>query len=137
MDYEIDFNDPIGSLVDTADRFLSERKDTLIQSFAGLLGQVLSGSRGTPPPDSPGPARRSTPPPEPGRAQSPPRPPPEVAKENPRDILGFGPEVKLTRAMVKERQRALAKLWHSDKGGSDKAMKRLNGAVQELLKGLK
>jgi curved DNA-binding protein CbpA len=39
--------------------------------------------------------------------------------------------------MVKERQRTLAKLWHPDKGGSLKAIQRLNGAAQELLATLK
>ncbi len=138
MDYELDLDDPIGSLVDQADRFLSGQKDTLIQSFAGLLGQVLA--RGTvtgAPPGRPGPAPRSNPPPGPGRAQSPPPPPPEPTPENPRDVLGFGPGVKLTRAMVKERQRELAKLMHPDRGGSTKALQRLNGAATELLKGLK
>jgi hypothetical protein len=39
--------------------------------------------------------------------------------------------------MVKERQRALAKLMHPDHGGSTKALQRLNVAAQALLVGLK
>jgi curved DNA-binding protein CbpA len=38
---------------------------------------------------------------------------------------------------VKERQRELAKLMHPDRGGSTKALQRINAAAQELLTGLK
>jgi hypothetical protein len=53
---------------------------------------------------------------------------------NPRVILGFPPEMKLTEKIIKERQRALAKLWHPDIGGSPEAMTRLNAATDMLLK---
>ena len=100
---------PVGALIDRADRFLAGHQNPLIQSFAGILGQVLAGR---PPRDGP-----------PLEAQAPPRPraapPPAPPKEDPRDVLGFAPGTKLTRAIVKERQRTLAKLWHPDHGGTD------------------
>lgn len=134
MDYELDLDDPVGSLIDQADRFLSGQKDTLVHSFAQALGQILRPPSAPIPSATPG-ARagsRSTPPP-----PKPPPPPAPAVKEDPRDVLGFSKDAKLTRALVKERQRALAALLHPDKGGSVKAMQRLNEAVKELVATLK
>lgn len=47
--------------------------------------------------------------------------------------MGFPPTAKLTRQLIKQRQRQLAALLHPDKGGSEEAMKRLNAATQRLL----
>lgn len=136
---DIAFNDPlVGELVDRADRFLAGHRNPLVQSFAGILGQVLAGRPPqvsqvsqveTDAPRARAQASTSRPPP-------PPRPAAPPPKEDPRDVLGFGPAAKLTRAMVKERQRELAKLMHPDHGGSTKALQRLNAAAQELLAGL-
>jgi hypothetical protein len=137
---EIDLDDPMGQLIEHADRFISRNKDPLISGFAQALGSFFH--------PGPRPARESEPyevprqaPPrqQPRHEPPPPRQPPsQVApKENAKDVLGFGKDVKLTRAMIKERQRALAKLMHEDVGGSTRAMQRINEAVNELLKTVK
>jgi hypothetical protein len=74
------------------------------------------------------------PPRPPGAAPPPPSsPPPSSSKEDPRTVLGFAPGVPLTRALIKQRQRALASMFHPDAGGSTAAMQRVNAAVEELL----
>lgn len=73
-------------------------------------------------------------PPPPNPPHSPPPPPPEPeSREDPRVVLGFAPDLKLTRAMVKERQRELAKYYHPDKNGNNAGMQRINEAVSRLL----
>ena len=52
---------------------------------------------------------------------------------DPRVIFGFPADIKLTKAMVKERKRVLAGLWHPDRGGSTESMQRLNAAAAALL----
>jgi hypothetical protein len=133
IDLELDLDDPVGSLIEHADRFLSQQKDGLVSSFARTLGDLLNPNRPGAPMPTPGapPRARAAPPP--------PRPaaPAQAPKEAAIDVLGFAVGTKLTRAMVKERQRTLAKLWHPDRGGSVKAIQRLNAAAAELLAGLK
>ena len=63
--------------------------------------------------------------------------PPPSPSEDARTVLGFPPEVTLTRAMVKQRQRALASMFHPDAGGSTAAMQRVNAAAEELLADLR
>lgn len=64
--------------------------------------------------------------------------PPPVKKEDPRQVLGFGPAEKLSRKVIKDRQRALARIFHPDTGsGSVEAMQRLNAAADALLKTVK
>lgn len=75
-----------------------------------------------PPPDS-----------EPPRSHAPPPSPSEDA----RTILGFAPGVALTRSMVKQRQRALASMFHPDAGGCTESMQRVNAAAEALLAELK
>lgn len=60
----------------------------------------------------------------------------ESRREDPRDVLGFSPDVKITPQIIKERQRELARAFHPDKGGSVKAMQRVNDAAKELLASL-
>jgi hypothetical protein len=132
---DFDLDDPmVGALIDRADRFLAGHRNPLVQSFAGILGQVLAGRAPSAVPletDAPRARARAA-------DSSPPRPPPPPAPvESPLDVLGFGPSVKLTRALVKERQRELAKLFHPDRQGSTKALQRINGAAQALLRDLK
>ena len=68
------------------------------------------------------------------RRQPPPPPPrPTPLLEDPRIILGFPPNLQLTETMIKKRRRELAAIYHSDHGGSEEAMKRLNSAVSQLL----
>lgn len=74
---------------------------------------------------------RQAPPP---RRPPPPPPKPPSPMDDPRVVMGFAPGVKLTKAMVKERQRELAKIHHPDRGGHPEAMKRLNVAADALLK---
>ncbi len=139
MDYEMNLDDPIGSLIEGADRFLSQQKDGLVSEFARTLGQILSSNAGANP-SLEGFARAAAESARVNKASAPPPkpvPPPAPPKESPRDVLGFDPKTKLTKAMVKERQRTLAKLWHPDHGGSTKALQRLNAAVAEILPTLK
>lgn len=64
-------------------------------------------------------------------------PPPKAEpEEDPRVVLGFAADARLTPAMVKERKRELAKLFHPDKHGSAAAMQRVNAAADLLLKNL-
>lgn len=58
-------------------------------------------------------------------------------KEDPRMVLGFAPDEILTVEAVKKRRKEFAKIMHSDKGGNDASMARINAAADELLKGLK
>ena len=76
--------------------------------------------------------------PPPRKAPRPPPPPPQptVPEPDPRDVMGFSPDTKLTREMVKTRQRELAKLFHPDRGGSTAATQRLNVAAKRLLDSL-
>lgn len=59
-------------------------------------------------------------------------------KEDPRMILGFGPTVKLTEELIRERRKALAALYHPDhQNGSQEAMMRVNQAADALLNRLR
>jgi hypothetical protein len=61
---------------------------------------------------------------------------PKAPSEDPRVVLGFKPEEPLTEEKIKKRQKELAKILHSDKGGYDRSMSRVNEAVEQLLKTL-
>ena len=133
----IDDHDPIEGLVE---RVLdTEPVQNLIGSFEELLDRAANAidPRAVPGPSrSSSPAGNRTPP---RRAAPPPRrppPPPPVAKEDPRAVLHFGPDERLTKEMVTQRRRALAALCHPDKGGSLAAMQKVNQAADELLRGL-
>lgn len=78
------------------------------------------------------------PPPQPrqARTQRPASAPAAPKRENPRVVLGFGSQVKLTTDMVKQRRRELATLWHPDRGGSTEALQKVNEAADALLKQL-
>lgn len=81
-------------------------------------------------------------PPPPG-ARRPPRQPPPPDREAERDaeasraaarvVLGIGPRVKLTKAMLDKLRRDLARKHHPDRGGSTEKMKQINSAVDILL----
>ena len=53
-----------------------------------------------------------------------------------REVLGFSPTEPLDKAKIKSRKKALAAIFHADKGGNDAAMQRVNLAADELLKTL-
>lgn len=77
-----------------------------------------------------------------GRPNGQPRPtpqpaPPKAPREDPRVVMGFAPDLKLTPELVKKRRKELARLFHTDKGGSMEAMKRLNIAAEALLQTFK
>jgi hypothetical protein len=65
------------------------------------------------------------------RAKAPQAPP--QTKEDPRIVLGFPPNQALTQDQIKKRRRELARILHSDQGGNDESMKRLNSAADALL----
>jgi hypothetical protein len=54
-------------------------------------------------------------------------------QEDPRIVLGFPPGQALTADEIKKRRRELARILHSDQGGNDESMKRLNAAAEALL----
>ena len=87
------------------------------------LGQVFDGLGQAKDPGNPTSKRAN---------QSRPQPTPPH-KENPRIVLGFGPQLRLTKEMIRERRKDLARLCHPDRGGSEVAMKRINQAVEMLL----
>lgn len=64
-----------------------------------------------------------------------PPPPRQAPQDDPRIVMGFGPDEALTVEKVKSRKKALAQVLHSDKaGGSPEGMMRLNRAAEALLK---
>jgi hypothetical protein len=73
-------------------------------------------------------------PPPPRRPQPPPRQAPP--REDPRMVLGFPAQTKLTREAIKTRHRELSALFHPDKGGSLEAQQRITAARDALLKTL-
>ena len=81
----------------------------------------------------------------PGPQQPPPRQPPprqppppqSSAGIDPHTVLGFAPNARLTPEIVKKRRRELARIFHSDQGGNEEAMRRVNMAVDLLLSQLR
>lgn len=81
-------------------------------------------------------------PPRPGGRRPPPPPPPggypppgrQVHRgPDPRQVLGFPPQVRLTAAMVRQRRRELAAQHHPDRGGDTERMQAINRAADALL----
>jgi len=137
-----DDDDMLGELLDhptvrgAFDRVTSRVVRSLDQ-IAPFIDRLTQGrpqsraqSRPTAPRPRPGPRPRPEAPRTPPRASTP-RP------EDPRTILGFAPGARLDAAMIKNRRRELAQIFHPDHGGSPEAMKRVNLAVEALLAGLK
>lgn len=63
---------------------------------------------------------------------------PRVPREDPRVVLGFKPDEKITADQVRDRKRDLAKKHHPDlPGGSVEKMAKINAAADELLASLK
>lgn len=108
--------------------------DRLVAGLTAGLGTLIERitrpgafSRPTGLPRSDARRPRGAPPPPPRGAQR------SDASEDPRDVLGFAPDLVLTRELVKDRQRAMAALVHPDRGGSTRAMQRVNDAARRLL----
>lgn len=69
--------------------------------------------------------------------ESPAAPVPEWTEGRARMILGFGENDRITKAIIKKRQRALAQTAHPDRnGGSTEWMQQINAAAKFLLNGL-
>lgn len=149
LELELEEESPLDRLFEIADRALAGRlrKDEIASAIGGMVGgwvgQMMKGvpmPPGMPPgmhgiPTSPGTGPRA-------RAGSPPRPPPRAAPDPQvearrlaRITLGFDETEKLTAELVKDRKRALARVFHPDTGkGSVAHMQRINQAADLLLK---
>lgn len=100
-----------------------------LDRLSSLIDQVSNGvPRGAPRSQPRGQAqpRRQAPPP------PPPAPPPKV-RIDPYVVMGFARDKPLTEAMIKDRRRQLAKIFHTDHAGNDESMKRVNVAAELLL----
>ena len=109
----------------------------VLDSFVGRLAEhgaelsqrLADGMRSLfDPPPNPKNGHKKTPP---RRPHAPPAPRPEP--EDPWAVLGFERAKPPTRAEVKARQRALAGIYHPDKGGSTRGMQRVNAAAKAIL----
>lgn len=119
-DHEELATNPIDDVFDRLEDFSARAQDRAFKGLGTLIITLVD--------------RQRQPRPVPGQAGQAPRRPPEAPpQENPRDVLGFGAEIKLTHKLIKERKRALAALCHPDKGGSTKAMQRIIDAANKLL----
>lgn len=99
-------------------------------------------AEGRPPPPPPPPRSQARQDPSSQQQQSPPRSPPAPAASDQsllaRSILGFEATDKLTKELIEDRRRQLAKVFHPDRqGGSTKQMQRVNQAADVLLARLK
>ena len=59
-----------------------------------------------------------------------------IPKQNPRDVLHFGPNEVLTKEKIDSRKKELALLAHPDRGGSNEAMAQILTAADMLKKEL-
>ena len=117
-------------LIEAADRFISQSNNEIVRNLRTRAGDILAGVAG-----GTGASPNAYAPPHRDQTAAPPPPPPEPdKKEDPREVLGFGPDVQLTKELVKARRREFAKILHSDRGGYDPAMQRINAAADELLR---
>lgn len=149
LELELDRESPLDRLLEIADRAIAGRlrQDQVAQMIGGVvggwIGEVMQGvplpSMRPPGRIGLGQAQR------PGQAQAPrsrPRPAPAVdpaieARRQARITLGFEEHERITAEMVKERKRALARVFHPDTGkGSVAHMQRINQAADVLLAGL-
>lgn len=134
--HEMILDDLDGEGYDEFDELADRVGDAVNQGIDRLVSGLRSvfQSQNVPPRPPPPGARRygSRPPP-------PPPPPPREREptEDPRTVLGFPPDLRLTAKLIKERQRTLAGIFHPDKGGDNRAMQRVNAAAAALLKTLK
>lgn len=141
LEAELEARDPIASILDlfgASDHPLAERLrgDPFAAAVAGTVGGMLGQlfRQRVPPGAVPG-----APPPPPPRARAAPRPPPEAPPDpraqelRAREILGFEPDAPLTAALIKDRKRALAKLFHPDTGTGSKARMQSVLAAADLL----
>lgn len=132
---EIDQQSPIHQFLDLADRLLSRNQDVIVKEVRTRFGSYLAGraneknakriSQEPRPPRNP----RARPRP----APSPRRPSPPPPRDDPRVVLGIPPSAPLTKELIKEKKRQLAKIYHPDAQGNPEAMRRVNKAADELL----
>ncbi len=145
-DDDDDWEDDVSPLViAVTDRLVAHpQAQRVLSSFGDLLdklggvtdGRIAAAAQGQSPLHPPRRARPAPPPP-----SSPPPPPPAPGFQmSPRAVMGFDAGVRLTKDLVKKKQRELAKFFHPD--GKPPAvvkvlgeqMKLLNWAAAELLK---
>lgn len=126
---DLDADDFVAAIVDGVDRVIARHSNEVVRSFSTILSNLVGRARTrprprvhAPQPHVHAPRPSSAPPPKP------PPPPPD-----PREILGFAPGAQLTASEVKRRQRELAAMFHPDRGGSVRAMQRVNDAAAALL----
>jgi len=123
-------DDPIDQIFDRVDDVVDVTTDKLIGGLGHLLERLIDRATAPRVPRPPHPMRAARPQPEAPPANRP-RPAPTI--EDPREILGFEPGVRLTREMVKIRQRKMMTVLHPDAGGSSRAAQRVNEAAKRLL----
>ncbi len=135
-----DEDDPTTAVIGGVVSWLrGKRGNEVVSGFRDILGGYLEQQVAQQYAKQPAPTGHAPPP---QYAPPPPYepPPPEPASDgpDPLEVLGFPPNAKLTKKMIKERQRALAGIYHPDiQGGSVEAMMRVNNAVDELLSRIK
>lgn len=140
LELELDRESPLDRILEIADRALAGqlRKDQVAQAISGMVGGwVGQMMQGIPQPQPRQRIAGAAPPPR-ARPQAPPPPDPAIeAKRQARITLGFEEGERITADMVKERKRALARVFHPDTGkGSVAHMQRINQAADLLLQGL-
>ncbi len=120
------------SFFDLADRILSRSRDPIAQNLRNLAGEYLAGRANAETAQRlqaliEQRARKAQ---KQAAEYAKPAPPPS---ENPYEVLGFPPDKPLLASEIKARQRELARMFHPDKGGSVRAMQRVNDAATTLL----
>lgn len=143
LELELEEESPLDRLFEMADRALAGRlrKDEIASAISGMVGgwvgQMMKGVPMPPGMIPPGGIPTSGAGPRAPRPP-PPRPPPDPqieARRLARITLGFDETEKLTKELVKDRKRALARVFHPDTGkGSVAHMQRINQAADLLLK---
>lgn len=113
-------------------------RDPLVAAAVNMIGNLFRPSSAPSPGHAP--PGSASPWSQPHRAgpRPPPPPPPSSPPPDPtaqaRIVLGFEPTERLTREMVSDRKKALARVFHPDMaGGSEAHMKRINQAADVLL----
>lgn len=146
LELALDGQDPLRGLLEAFDRYLARQPGL----GAGLTAAVdwLRGD-GPPPGSSAPPSAASASPrrwsgngrtaPASHPFHPPPRAPepPQAPGPDAREVMGFAPGARLTSDAVKRRRRELARIFHSDGGGNEESMRRVNVAADALLRELR
>ena len=129
--HELALQNPFDDVMDRFDEITQKGTDNLMRGVTNLFERFAERITTPTPrewvPYTPPRAREASPP------RQPPPPSPKVPQEDPREVMGFSPEAKLTKALIKERFKTLSQIHHPDKGGSIRGMQKLNAACKALL----